>query len=303
VHVAYLRTVSEREATGEVAEVYRDIRRHMGSVPALFCALSTDPMVLQEAWRAYPYAMDYGALGRAEREITALAVARVLACRYGTDAATHQLVEMGMQHAQIAALFREPAKPPTAQDTLIALAEALTRGDEGPLDTQIAAMRNAGLGEQEIREAATVCVWFNLLDRLVDGLGVPHNPVHRPGAIRSIRTAAYDIATRLWRTGEVPEVAARPEAGAGETAVVILRQLIRRLEPLRRLPPKAFRTGIEDSPRTIDQALIQNMRDDGWDDEAIFHAALVLAGRRAMACWEAVLRHLDDPLSGSHPEV
>ena len=301
--MAYLQTVSERDATGEVAEVYRDIRRQMGSVPPLFCALSTDPVVLREAWRAYPYAMDYGALGRAEREITALAVARVLACRYGTDAATHQLVEMGMQHAQIAALFREPSDPPNAHDTLIALAESLTRGNDDEVKARIAALRDAGLGEQEIREAATVCVWFNMLDRLVDGLGVPHDPIHRPGPLRSIRTAAYDIATRLWRTGEVPEVAARPEAGAGETAVVILRQLIRRLEPLRRLPPRAFRNGIEENPRTIDQALIQNMRDDGWDDQTIFHAALVLAGRRAMECWDSVLRHLDDPLSGSHPKV
>jgi len=301
--LAYLRTVGEREATGEVAEIYRDIRRRMGDVPALFCALSTDVAVLREAWRAYPYAMEYGALGRAEREITALAVSRVLSCRYGTDAATQQLVDMGMQHAQIAALFRPLEGKPTAHQALIALADSLTRGEEEPLKERISAMRDAGIGEQEIREATTVCVWFNLLDRLVDGLGVPHESQQRAGTIQSIRTAAYDIATRLWRTGEVPEVAARPEAGAGETAVVILRQLIRGMEPLRRLPPRAFREGIEDNPRSIDLALIENMREDGWDDRAIFHAAVVLAGRRAMACWDAVLRHLDDPLSGSHPEV
>jgi len=301
--LAYLKTVSEREATGEVADIYRVIREHLGELPGLFKALSTDPAVLRETWRAYPYAMEFGALGRAEREILALAVSRVNACRYGTDAATQQLVDMGMQHAQISSMFREGAPVEGPHAALIALAEVVSLDPDADTDAPLAGMRATGFGEQEIREAATVCVWFNLLNRLVDGLGVPHEPFPRRGTLESIRTAAHDIASRLWRTGEVPSVAAVSEGGAGETAVVILRQLIRSLEPLRRLPPKRFREAIEGNPRAINRNLLQAMRDDAWDDEAIFHAAVVLAGRRAMRCWDNVVSNLDDPLSGSQKRV
>ncbi len=303
MHLAYLRTVREHEATGEVADLYRAIRRHLGELPGLFKVLSTDPVVLRDTWRAYPYAMEYGALGRAEREILALTVSRLNACRYGTDSATQRLMDMGMQQAEVAGLFRETGPGNAPHGALIALAETVTQYPDRAADHRVEAMRDAGFGEQEIREAATVCVWFNLLNRLVDGLGVPHEHAARRGPLGSIRTAAYDIASRIWRTGEVPAVAAIPEGGAGETAVVILRQLIRRLEPLRRLPPRTFRAGIEDNPRTIDRALIQSMRDDGWHDQAIFHAAVVLAGRRAMRCWDAVVSTLDDPLSGSQRGV
>lgn len=296
--MAYLQTVGEREATGEVADIYRAIRDHLGELPGLFKVLSTDPEVLRETWRAYPFAMEFGALGRAEREIVALAVSRVNACRYGTDSATQQLVDMGMQHAQIASLFRDGKPTAGPHAALIALADAVSSDPDADTAAPLAAMRGAGFGEQEIREAATVCVWFNLLNRLVDGLGVPHEPFARRGTLESIRTAAHDIASRLWRTGEVPAVAAVSEGGAGETAVVILRQLIRGLEPLRRLPPPRFRDAIESNPRAINRNLLQAMRDDGWDDRGIFHAAVVLAGRRAMRCWDTVVSNLDDPLSG-----
>ena len=296
--MAYLHTVAERNATGEVAEVYRDIRARLGDVPAAFRGLSTDPVVLRETWRAYPYAMEYGDLGRAERQIVALAVSRANACRYGMDTATQFLVEMGMQPAQISALFREDTVRTPPHDALIRLAERVTRIPDEPAATEVDAMLAAGFSEQEIREAATVAVWSNLLDRLVDGMGVPHGSPPRRRALGSLRTAAYDFAARIWRADEIPTVAARQDGGAGETAVVILKQMIRQLEPIPRTPPRTFTHGIDASPRSIDAILIQRLRDDGWDDLGIFRAAVVLAGRRAMRCWGAVVSNLGDPLSG-----
>ena len=90
--MTYVETISEYQAKGEVARTYAAIRDHLGALPAVFRLMSADERILTAAWRAYPYAMENGSLGRAERELLALAVSRTNSCRYGMDGATHRYV-------------------------------------------------------------------------------------------------------------------------------------------------------------------------------------------------------------------
>lgn len=295
--MTYVETVSEYHATGEIARVYAEIRKQLGSVPAVFRLMSADIRILREAWRAYPYAMESGSLGRAERELVALAVSRVNACRYGTDGATKRLIDMGMPSSQIEALFR--ADPGTGEGhlALIALAENVSRNPVEDQRRSVSSVLEAGLGDQEIREAATVVVWFNLLNRLVDGLGVPHDRDARLSTIRSLRVSAYSLAARLRRTESLPEVEAVSEGGAGETAIVILRQLLEQLGPIEGALPDRFVDGIRFNPRRIDRPLVDRVRASGWTDASIFSAAFVLASREALLCWNAIIKQLSDPLS------
>jgi uncharacterized peroxidase-related enzyme len=301
--MTYLQTIDEYHATGEVARTYADIRSHLGTVPAVFRLMSADARILAEAWRAYPYAMENGSLGRAERELVALAVSRVNACRYGVDGANQRLLDMGMPASQIEALFRADPGTDASHLALISLAENATRE---PLDDQrrsVLAALDAGLGAMEVREAATVVVWFNLLNRLVDGLGVPHEARSRRGTLQSLKVTAHGLAARLRRSDTLPAVAALSEGGAGETAVVILRQLLESLGPIQGALPDRFVDGMRFAPRKIDRTVVAGIRDSGWDDRSIFRAAFVLAAREAMASWSAIVRHLSDPLSSEFPPV
>jgi len=300
--VTYVETVSEYRATGETARTYAEIRNLFGAVPAVFRLMSADPDILREAWRAYPYAMESGSLGRAERELVALAVSRVNACRHGADGATRRLIDMGMPSTQIEALFR--ADPGTGEShlALIALAENVTRNPVEEQGRSVSAGLAAGLGAQEIREAATVVVWFNLLNRLVDGLGVPHEKGDRMSTLQSLRVSAYGLAARLRRSESLPAVEAVSEGGAGETAIVILRQLLERLGPIQGPLPDRFVEGIRFNPRKIDRHLIDEIRASGWSDADIFRAAFILASREALLCWNAIISQLSDPLSDEfHP--
>jgi uncharacterized peroxidase-related enzyme len=301
--VTYVETISEYQAKGEVARIYAGIRDHMGALPAVFRLMSVDERILSAAWRAYPYAMENGSLGRAERELLALAVSRTNSCRYGMDGATHKLLDMGMPSTQIEAMFRADPGVEPRHLALISLAENVTRDPMADHARSTAAVRDTGLDSQEMREAATVVVWFNLLNRLVDGLGLPHEKAARRGALQSLRGAAYGISARLRRADTLPSLAAVSEGGAGETAVVILRQLLETLGPLEGRLPDEFTEGIRFQPRRISRTLVDEIRESGWTDAAIFRAAFVLAGREALLCWNAIVKHLKDPLSDELPGV
>jgi len=295
--VTYVETVSEYQATGDIARVYAEIRNQLGAVPSVFRLMSADVRILQEAWRAYPYAMEFGSLGRAERELLALAVSRVNACRHCADGATKRLLDMGMPSSQIEALFR--ADPGTGEShlALISLAENVSRNPVEDQGRSVSAVLDSGLGAQEIREAATVVVWFNLLNRLVDGLGVPHDKGTKVSTIQSLRVSAHGLAARLRRSETLPAVEALSEGGAGETAVVILRQLLEQLGPIEGTLPDRFVEGIRFNPRQIDRPLVDEIRATGWTDAAIFRATFILASREALLCWNAIVNQLSDPLS------
>lgn len=295
--MAYVLTINEHTATGEVAQIYLEIRDRLNELPGVFKLMSADPAILRHVWRAYPYAMEFGSLGRAERELLALAVSRTNACRYGVDGATARLVEMGKPRSQIESIFRADPSADAQHIALISLAENATRDPDESLSGAVAAARDAGLGSQEIREAATVVVWFNVLNRMVDGLGVPHDrPVSR-GPIRSIKQRAHGLAARIWGSDSLPVVAAVSEAGAGETAVVILRQILERFESMSEPIPEAFDEAFRFNPRKINKATVTRLREAGWTDEQVFRAAFVVSGHEAMLRWDAIVRHLDDPLS------
>ncbi len=298
--MAYVLTVSETTATGDVARIYADIVDHLGSLPGVFKLMSADPAILRDVWNAYPYAMEYGLLDRAERELVALAVSRANACRYGVDGATARLREMGMAPRRIEGLFRADDGSEARHLALIALAENATRHPDDDLRRTVETTTAAGLGPQEVREATTVVVWFNLLNRLVDGLGVPHERADRRRPLQSLRTKAHGLATRLLGSDRLPVVEAIQEGGAGETALVLLRRILDRHERLADRLPDDVADAIRDHPRLVDRTMIDGLRSDGWSDADIFRAAVVVAGREALRRWDAVVPHLDDPLSGPH---
>jgi uncharacterized protein YciW len=207
---------------------------------------------------------------------------------------------MGMAQRRIEALFRADPGAEARHLALIALAENATRHPDDDLRRTVETTSTAGLDPQEVREAATVVAWFNLLNRLVDGLGVPHDRDGRLRGLRSLRTRAQGLASRLLGTDSVPVLEAIQEGGTGETALVLLRRILDRHARLTQRIPADFDEAMRLNPRQVDRTMISGLRSDGWTDEDIFRAAVVVAGHEALRRWDAIVAHLDDPLSGSH---
>jgi AhpD family alkylhydroperoxidase len=104
VRIATVRPVAEAEATGQVAEIFADIKQTKGIdfVPNLWRVLATNPPQLDAVWRSLKALMHPEAAGRASqldastREIIALAVSATNGCAYCVNSHTAALRKLGL---------------------------------------------------------------------------------------------------------------------------------------------------------------------------------------------------------------
>jgi alkylhydroperoxidase/carboxymuconolactone decarboxylase family protein YurZ len=77
--------ISEEEATGQVREIYEDIKAQLGIdfVPNLYKVMAPKPAYLEANWNKVKAVMvEPGKLDRLTKEIVAVAVSAVNACDY-----------------------------------------------------------------------------------------------------------------------------------------------------------------------------------------------------------------------------
>ena len=145
-----------------------------------------DDAVLLDVFRAYPQTarplLAYhqallrgpSPLSVAERELIAAYVSGLNACRYchGVHTATAQA--FGIPEGTLAALLDDVGTAPVAEPIKPLLRYAgkltLTPARMTPADAQ--AVLAAGWPEQALYDAVAVCGLFNLMNRLVEGLGI-----------------------------------------------------------------------------------------------------------------------------------
>ncbi len=83
--MASVRLIAEEEATGKVKALYEEIKSELGIdfVPNLYRAMASNPDYLEANWRKVKAIMfASGKLDRLTKEIIAVAVSAVNACRY-----------------------------------------------------------------------------------------------------------------------------------------------------------------------------------------------------------------------------
>ena len=83
--MASVRLIAEDEATGRVKALYDEIKSELGIdfVPNLYRAMASNPDYLEANWRKVKAIMfASGKLDRLTKEIIAVAVSAVNACRY-----------------------------------------------------------------------------------------------------------------------------------------------------------------------------------------------------------------------------
>jgi AhpD family alkylhydroperoxidase len=101
---ATVRAVSEKEATGKVAEIFADIKRtkHIDFVPLFWRTIAINPVQLELVWGTLKPLMHPDAVGRsarldaATREIIALAVSATNNCAYCINSHTAALRKLGV---------------------------------------------------------------------------------------------------------------------------------------------------------------------------------------------------------------
>jgi uncharacterized peroxidase-related enzyme len=161
--MTFIRTIRETDAEGDLAELYRRLAYRDGSVDEAFKALSLNPALLAADATLYDTIM-YGEspLSRAERELIALTVSRLNGC------------ERCVRHhaARHAALSPGGPAGSDRERALLTFAERLTREPHVIDAADIEPLRNVGLDDRAILDAANVIAYFSYANRVTLGLGV-----------------------------------------------------------------------------------------------------------------------------------
>jgi uncharacterized peroxidase-related enzyme len=145
-----------------------------------------DDAVLLDVFRAYPATsrplLEYhqvllrgpSPLTVAERELIAAYVSGLNACRYchGVHAATAQA--FGISEGTLDALLDDVGTAPVAErlKPLLSYARKLTLTPSKITPGDAEALLAAGWEEQALHDAVAICGLFNLMNRLVEGLGI-----------------------------------------------------------------------------------------------------------------------------------
>lgn len=128
-----------------------------------------------------------------ERELIAAVVSRLNGCRYceGVHAATARA--LGEAPGRVAALLDDPgaAQEAAALQPVLAYVEKLTRDPASLTGAEAEAVLAAGWPEQALYDAAAICGLYNLMNRLVNGLGIEADAAYFEAAAKRLSTSGY----------------------------------------------------------------------------------------------------------------
>jgi len=174
--MAFIKTIPEDQAPGELAELYRRASNPDGTVDHVMKVHSLSPASLRAHFELYVTAMHRPSpLSRAEREMIGVVVSRLNECEYCT--AHHaaglkrllpehrQDVAEALQQGQVAALSpRESA--------ITAFATKVTHTPGRISQEDIQSLRDAGLDDRAILDLVQVVAYFCYANRIATGLGI-----------------------------------------------------------------------------------------------------------------------------------
>ncbi len=173
--MAYIETISEADATGELARWYQRAGNPDGTVDNVMRIHSLNVETLRTHFEMYTATMHRPSpLSRAEREMVAVAISRLNGCDYCLAHHRAGLERLLPKRPGLAEALAggETGDLGPREAALVAFATALTVSPGRMSEADIAELRTGGLDDRAILDLAQVVGYFNYVNRIVTGLGV-----------------------------------------------------------------------------------------------------------------------------------
>ncbi len=172
-----IRTVPPEAATGQLADAYERFKEAMGSptAPLVFQLSSIRPDIASQLAGLYGALFGGGELSRKAKEAISTYVAALNNCPYCIGAHALFMQLHGASPEQVdAARAGDITAFTDDEDTarFLPLAEKITRHAYKVTDDDIQMLRDGGWSDEMVLEAVWVVVFFNLVNRLADTLGI-----------------------------------------------------------------------------------------------------------------------------------
>ena len=111
--MSLIQTVAPEQASGSVAQVYREIEQLFGSVPNSFRLMSSSPELLSQQWQQIKYYMQHPTLSFPLLAMIRMLVSQENECEYCIGMNASMLIHRaGLTPEQVAATKKNPADAP-----------------------------------------------------------------------------------------------------------------------------------------------------------------------------------------------
>lgn len=151
-----IQTVSPEQASGKVAQIYREIEQTLGQVPNAFRVYSSSPDLLEQQWGQIMYYGQHPTLSFPLLAMIRMLVSQENECEYCIDLNEAMLIHRaGLTPEQVAATKRDPAKAPIPErdrDMLMFVLKA-TKTPKAVASADLDRLRGAGWRDGEIMDA------------------------------------------------------------------------------------------------------------------------------------------------------
>jgi uncharacterized peroxidase-related enzyme len=163
-----------QHASGETADIFREIASAFGMVPNLFRTAAHHPPLLRANWNKVKAVMMEGGLSRKVKETIAVLVSKDNGCNYCVEAHSGALHAIGLAPEAVAGIIKDPEKGDfTAKEKgLIGIARQVNLAPLRIAEERFQALRTLGVTDAEIVEALGVVELFVGFNRFLDSLQV-----------------------------------------------------------------------------------------------------------------------------------
>jgi len=174
--MAWIETIHESEATGDLAALYKRVGNPDGSVDNVMKVHALNPTSLRAHFDLYVQAMHKPSpLSRAEREMVATEVSRLNGCDYCLahhNLGLRRLLPPERHDAAEALREGDHTGLNDRERAMVEYARKLTLAPHDMEEGDVSALRAAGLDDRSILDLAQCIGYFNYVNRIVTGLGV-----------------------------------------------------------------------------------------------------------------------------------
>lgn len=174
--MVFVKTVPEGEATGAVAEYYRQQRAAWGFLPNYAAAFASRPDVAQ-AWNALNATIREG-MDRRRFELATIAAARALRSTYCTAAHSKFLRDVCGDDAALRSLAEDPLGGSLAEQdrAVYEFAGKVATDAAAVQQSDVDGLRAVGLSDDDIADVVFAAAARSFFTRVLDGLGAQLDP-------------------------------------------------------------------------------------------------------------------------------
>lgn len=163
-----------QHASGETADIFREIASAFGMVPNLFRTAAHHPPLLRANWNKVKAVMSEGGLSRKVKETIAVLVSRDNGCDYCVAAHSAALRSIGTSPEEITRIMDDLARSDFSakERGLIGFVRRANLAPSGITEEEFQALKGFGATDAEIVEALGVMELFVGFNRFLDSLRV-----------------------------------------------------------------------------------------------------------------------------------